>query len=67
MNSISERVAMEMARGVRLLFRSSIAMATTGYAEPAPDDAARTTMMSSVEVPNFFISVTQRSTLPTSL
>jgi nicotinamide-nucleotide amidase len=37
-NSVSERVAVEMARGVRRLFGASVGLATTGYAEPAPGE-----------------------------
>ncbi|MEX2043815.1 MAG: CinA family protein [Opitutus sp.] len=36
-NGISRRVAEEMARGACRLFGSDLAIATTGYAEPAPD------------------------------
>lgn len=35
-NSVSARVAEEMARGVCALFGSDLGLATTGYAEPAP-------------------------------
>jgi nicotinamide-nucleotide amidase len=35
-NCVSERVAEEMARGACLLFNADLAIATTGYAEPAP-------------------------------
>ncbi len=37
-NAVSERVAEEMARGVRELFDASVGIATTGYAEPSPAD-----------------------------
>ncbi|MCA9217666.1 MAG: CinA family protein [Planctomycetales bacterium] len=36
-NCVSQRVAEEMAAGVRTLFGSDIGLATTGYAEPWPD------------------------------
>ena len=36
-DAVSERVAEEMAQGVRALFRSSIGLSTTGYAEPSLD------------------------------
>jgi nicotinamide-nucleotide amidase len=35
-NAVSERVAVEMARGVCELFDCDIGIGTTGYAEPAP-------------------------------
>jgi nicotinamide-nucleotide amidase len=35
-NCVSERVAGEMAVGVCRLFKASVGVATTGYAEPAP-------------------------------
>lgn len=35
-NGVSERVAGEMACGACRLFRADLAVATTGYAEPAP-------------------------------
>jgi len=35
-NCVSARVAAEMARGARALFDAEVALATTGYAEPAP-------------------------------
>jgi nicotinamide-nucleotide amidase len=35
-NSVSAEVAEQMARGACLLFGSDLAVATTGYAEPAP-------------------------------
>jgi nicotinamide-nucleotide amidase len=35
-NAVSERVAVEMARGVSELFRCDIGIGTTGYAEPSP-------------------------------
>ncbi len=37
-NSVSPRVAEEMARGVRTLFGSAVGAATTGYAERSPAD-----------------------------
>jgi nicotinamide-nucleotide amidase len=37
-NSVSAAVAEEMARGVCGLFGSDLGVATTGYAEPSPDD-----------------------------
>jgi nicotinamide-nucleotide amidase len=37
-NSVSTTVAEEMARGVCALFGSDLGVATTGYAEPSPDD-----------------------------
>lgn len=37
-NSVSADVAEAMARGVCGLFGSDLGVATTGYAEPAPDD-----------------------------
>ena len=36
-NCVSARVAEEMARGVCALFNAQVGVATTGYAEPAPD------------------------------
>jgi nicotinamide-nucleotide amidase len=35
-NSVSARVAEQMARGACVLFRTDLAIATTGYAEPYP-------------------------------
>jgi nicotinamide-nucleotide amidase len=35
-NSVSQRVAVEMAAGAVNLFNADLAVATTGYAEPAP-------------------------------
>lgn len=35
-NAVSERVAMEMARGVARLYDCELGLATTGYAEPDP-------------------------------
>lgn len=37
-NSVSAEVAEQMARGVCALFSSDLGIATTGYAEPSPDD-----------------------------
>ena len=37
-NSVSERVAAEMARGVAARFGCDIGIGTTGYAEPYPDE-----------------------------
>ena len=37
-NSVSAAVAEQMAQGVCGLFGSDLGVATTGYAEPAPDD-----------------------------
>ncbi|HEX2101633.1 MAG TPA: CinA family protein [Candidatus Synoicihabitans sp.] len=39
-NSVSELVARQMARGARALFGSDFALATTGYAEPPAADVA---------------------------
>jgi len=36
-NSVSERVAIEMAQGVCRRFKSDIGIGTTGYAEPSPE------------------------------
>lgn len=41
-NCVSPRVAREMAVGVRERFQADIAVATTGYAEPSPDDNVST-------------------------
>lgn len=41
-NCVSQRVADEMAAGVRRLFGSSIGLATTGYAEPWPAGSVET-------------------------
>ena len=38
-NCVSQRVADEMARGTAKLFRSSLAVSSTGYAESYPDRA----------------------------
>lgn len=38
---VSAEVAEQMARGVCGLFGSDLGVATTGYAEPAPDDGVR--------------------------
>lgn len=37
-NCVSAAVAEQMARGACMLFGSDLAVATTGYAEPAPDN-----------------------------
>jgi nicotinamide-nucleotide amidase len=34
---VSDRVALEMATGVRTLFGSAVGVSTTGYAEPCPE------------------------------
>ena len=39
---VSQRVAVEMAVGVAKLFGADLAVATTGYAEPAPKKKVRT-------------------------
>jgi nicotinamide-nucleotide amidase len=39
---VSQRVAVEMAAGACQLFGADLAVATTGYAEPAPKQKART-------------------------
>ena len=39
---VSQRVAVEMAVGVATLFGADLAVATTGYAEPAPKKKVRT-------------------------
>lgn len=39
---VSQRVAVEMAAGVAKMFEADLAMATTGYAEPAPKKMVRT-------------------------
>ncbi|HEY8993458.1 MAG TPA: CinA family protein [Lacunisphaera sp.] len=39
---VSQRVAVEMAAGVAKLFGADLAVATTGYAEPAPKKKVRT-------------------------
>jgi nicotinamide-nucleotide amidase len=39
---VSQRVAVEMAVGVAQLFGADLAVATTGYAEPAPKQKVRT-------------------------
>jgi nicotinamide-nucleotide amidase len=41
-NCVSQRVAEEMARGVRELFGSFVGVSTTGYAEPWPDGDVET-------------------------
>jgi len=41
-NCVSPRVAREMARGVTGLFDSDIGLATTGYAEAAPEHGIET-------------------------
>src|SRR5687767_6918198 len=40
-NCVSAAVAEAMARGVCMLFKSDIGVATTGYAEPSADDNVR--------------------------
>jgi nicotinamide-nucleotide amidase len=35
-NSVSSAVAVQMARGVCVLFKANLGVATTGYAEPSP-------------------------------
>jgi nicotinamide-nucleotide amidase len=40
-NSVSAAVAKQMARGACALFASDLAVATTGYAEPAPEVAVQ--------------------------
>ena len=39
---VSQRVAVEMAAGAAKLFGADLAVATTGYAEPAPEKKVRT-------------------------
>ncbi len=39
---VSQRVAVEMAAGAARLFGADLALATTGYAEPAPKQKVRT-------------------------
>ncbi len=41
-NSVSQRVAVEMAQGACALFGADLAVATTGYAEPSPADQIKT-------------------------
>ena len=41
-DSVSQRVAVEMAAGAIRLFGADLAVATTGYAEPAPKQKVRT-------------------------
>lgn len=41
-DSVSQRVAVEMAAGAARLFNADLAVATTGYAEPAPKKKVRT-------------------------
>ncbi len=41
-NCVSQRVAVEMAVGAAKLFEAGLAVATTGYAEPAPKKKVRT-------------------------
>jgi nicotinamide-nucleotide amidase len=48
-NCVSPTVAMEMAKGSMTLFKSDIAISTTGYAEPYPE--------MSIKEPYAFISV----------
>jgi len=40
-NSVSAEVAEQMARGACVLFGSDLAVATTGYAEPAAEESVR--------------------------
>jgi nicotinamide-nucleotide amidase len=40
-NSVSQRVAVEMAQGACELFGADLAVATTGYAEPSPADGVK--------------------------
>jgi nicotinamide-nucleotide amidase len=40
-NAVSPEVAEQMARGACAFFGSDLALATTGYAEPAPDRSVR--------------------------
>jgi len=41
-NGVSQRVAVEMASGALKLFGAQVALATTGYAEPAPKQKVKT-------------------------
>lgn len=41
-NCVSQRVAVEMASGALKLFGAQLAVATTGYAEPAPKQKVKT-------------------------
>ena len=41
-NCVSESIARQMARGAATLFDAQIALATTGYAEPSPNDGVAT-------------------------
>ena len=41
-DGVSQRVAVEMAAGVAKLFNADLAVATTGYAEPAPKQKVKT-------------------------
>jgi nicotinamide-nucleotide amidase len=41
-NCVSQRVAVEMARGACARFGADVAVATTGYAEPSPADGVKT-------------------------
>ncbi len=43
-NSVSQRVVVEMAQGACALFGADLAVATTGYAGPSPADKIRTPM-----------------------
>jgi nicotinamide-nucleotide amidase len=52
-NSVSQRVAFELARGACDLFRSSIGIGTTGYAEPSPDDG--------IDVPMAYFAICRRA------
>lgn len=51
-NSVSERVAFELARGACALFRSDIGVGTTGYAEPSPAQ--------SIEAPMAYFAIVRR-------
>lgn len=40
-NCVSEQVALQMAKGVRALFGADVGVATTGYAEPYPEQGVK--------------------------